>query len=616
MGELAAKLEQALKFHQNGDLVSAETFYRTCLEMDPTNELALYFLGLIFLDRKEYSNFIQSAQTLIRYNPDSEYIFNLAETLYEQKFYSQAIEFFEGAIELNSNESELFHKLGLCYYSSGKKESAVNAYSYAVKLKPNDYKSYYHLGIICAENGMIDNAIIQYSAAIEAKPDFAQALLNLGVCFDRKNDSDNSLKCYQKAANLNLAHPMLFYNLGNSYFKKENYNKAINSYKKAIELNPNYAEAYNSIGTALHKEGKLEQAAEYYKKALELNPNDINILNNLGAVYKDDGKNEEAKNWLNKILDIKNDAPEANYNLGTILLSEGNFKEGWPKYEARFKVTEDQVVLPTITAPQWSGYDINGKKICVLAEQGFGDSLMFSRYLNTLTEMGAHVSFNAQPQLSELFKENFSKINIIKTEELTNYDFDYHVGLLSIPGILNANESNIPNKNGWLKANEAKVCEYKKRFFENKDFKVGIFWQGNTKGFKNRALKLIELEQLFNIDSVKLYSFQKDYGIEQLETVNSEIINLGKHFESFSDTAAAIENLDLMITIDSGITHLCGAMGKPTWVMLPFAAEWRWQQTRDDSIWYSNTRLFRQPEPGNWNTVVSEIKFLLNKRTY
>jgi hypothetical protein len=314
------------------------------------------------------------------------------------------------------------------------------------------------------------------------------------------------------------------------------------------------------------------------------------------------------------------------FNLGGMLVKKRNFEEGWKYFESRLDFfPHHKLLFPPDLKPKWdSSQSIEGKTIYVYPasyEFGYGDSIMFVRYLPLLKNMGANVICKTQPGLVKFFRENDLGAEIIDNSVSDDeLKFDYQLPYMSMPYAFNVNPDNISAK-AYLKADPQKVQYYKEKFFNNDNFKVGIVWKTNVVTFKH-AFNLIPHISLFSeiakIPNVKLYSIQKGEAERELNELpdGMEVINLGQTFNDFADTAAAIENLDLLISIDTSVAHLSGGLGKRTWILLPYAPNWRWHLDSEDSPWYKNARLFRQTKPCSWDDVLvrveENIKNLIN----
>ena len=419
------------------------------------------------------------------------------------------------------------------------------------------------------------------------------------------------MEYFTKAIELKSDDAGIYINMGESYKNIGNTEKALEYFCKAVEIDPACFGAFNNIGLIYITEYKFEEALEAFNKALAISPNDAGIYLNLGNLSYLTGKMDEAMENFNKAIELNPDYAGAYFNKASVYLINKDFENGWEHYEWRFKKRE-QANQPNNVLPKpiWDGSSLEGKTIYVYFEQGFGDSLQFVRYLPVLNDMGAKVIFKTHSSLVELLKQSDLKAEIL------DYAYpdqkvicDTYISIMSIPRLLKTNLENIPSSSGYLKAGKEKVEEFKEKYCNNDSFKIGIKWKGTLKGNQNRQVPLKYFYDIAKLPDVKVYSFQKGPGIEQLQEVPDDIniIDLGVTVHNFADTAAALENMDLIICNDTSLAHLSGALGKPTWILIPDIPEWRWMLDREDSPWYDSVRLFRQKEAGNWEELMQRV---------
>lgn len=382
--------------------------------------------------------------------------------------------------------------------------------------------------------------------------------------------------------------------------------------------NPNDARALRLLSKIECEKRNFERACVLLKKSVEINPRKYIIYKELANIYYLNINNPDAtidyyKQYL-EILPIDEDAKGC---LGLAYLKTKDYEKGWELFEYRHHrkdaISERELDFEKI----WKGEDIKNKTIYVYYEAGFGDTIMFARYLPLLKEKCAKVIFGSQPSLVDLFSENFPKVEIIdedKTDE--QLEFNVHAPLMSLPYLLKLNtEKEVALTDKYLKPNPHKVQSYKEKYFKNNKFKIGIKWHGKKTQSPQREIELKKFFKLFDIKDIKFYSIQKGEGIEQLEFAKDyDIENLGQTFESFSDTAAAIENLDLVICNDTSVAHLAGAMGKPCWILLPFVQDWRWSTDLSYCYWYKSVKIFHQKKAGEWDNLFDEVYNELQKK--
>jgi len=360
--------------------------------------------------------------------------------------------------------------------------------------------------------------------------------------------------------------------------KQNKFDAAIISYKKSIELKPDSAEAYNNLGTVLKASGNPEEAITHYEQAIELKP----------------------------------DYAQAHLNLAFALLLTENFKRGLQEYEWRPRLK--RLTSDTDLEPMWDGSPLNGKSILVYTEQGVGDSIQFVRYLPMIKAQGGNVIFECQKSLLRLLKNctGIDKIVERTSDTVPDVQLDFHIPLLSLPGLFGTNPDSIPQNQSYIRPDPVLTSQWRTKFEHDNNLKIGIVWAGNPEHIndRNRSCTLNDFAHLTSIQGLTLYSLQQE--LTSSKTNNDpedfNIVNLGNEFNDFADTASVIDNLDLVITVDTAVAHLAGAIGKPVWTLLPFVPDWRWMLNREDSPWYPSMRLFRQAQLNDWAGVFNQVK--------
>lgn len=413
--------------------------------------------------------------------------------------------------------------------------------------------------------------------------------------------------------------------LGKVYIDSEKFYDAINCYKEAIKLDFDNYDSWFYLAYALNGNQQTDDAIIAYQRALMLNPASASVCRNLGNIYYT-FKNEpiEAVKYYEKLLELEPDNLQAKGALGAAYLKTKNFEKGWEYFENR---PNKSIVIsirnllpnsPTKTKPVWNGEDLKDKTLYVYYEGGFGDTIMYARYFPLLKEKCKELLFRPMVGCIELFKENQNLLGakiLDTTQSEEGLEFDYHIPIMSLPYLLkHTSEKDIPAKQGFLKANPDTVENYKK-YFKTDKLKVGIKWQGTTLIETKRTIPLEVFYKILYLKDVQYYSLQRDEGHEQLEDAKKfDIVDLGSTFNDFSDTAAAIENLDLVICNDTSVAHLAGALGKPCWMMVPFIQDWRWSEDLSYCMWYDSIKIFHQNSNRDWYDVIDVICSELQKK--
>ena len=503
--------------------------------------------------------------------------------------------------------------------------------------------------ILCASNGDVYKAEMLYICALENDSYNDTALKNLGLIFIQTNRNDEAIITFKKYLEFNPDEVEIYNFIGLAYHRKSDANNAKIYFEKSLNINPKNSNTYNYLGN-VYKDAKLpENAVIFHKNALILEPDNPEFYFNLGVDYKLLQRYDESLECFLTANKLGLDNPEINYHIASIyelktdidnaikyyekiISQDSSFTEAYLKLSQLYIVKEDfdlgwkyheqrilnrqkyNETIKNIGKPVWNTDSLAGKTIYLYHEVGLGDSIHFARYFKVLKNSGANVIFKSQTQLVNLLKENNLGAEIISNESLSNVNeenIDAAIPLLSLPYFLGTNLSNIPYPDGYLQANKDKVSLFKAKYFNNKDFKIGICWDGNPDNWYNslRSVPLANFYKISQITGLKLYSLQKNHGIEQINNISADfnIINLDNEINDFTDTAAIIENLDLVITIDSSMVHLAGALNKPAWLLLSTYPDWRWFINKRDSPWYSSVRIFRQNEIDNWSYVFDKV---------
>jgi len=646
---VAEALALAVRYHRAGALSQAEPIYRQILSLDPQHVVALHLLGVIAHQRGDNDRAIDCITRALRLKPDYvEAHANLGVVLRELGKRDEAAASYREALRHKPDYADALNNLGIVLRDQGKLEEAVACYRQALRLQPDDPEVRNNLGIALEELGKPEEAVACYRQALRLRPEYVEAHSNLGGALTRQGKLDEALVCLRRAISLkadcaeahnnlgvalieqgkwdeaeaSLRHALRLQphyaeahtNLANVLREQGKPDEAVAHSREALHLEPHYAEAHNSLGAALVDQAKVAEAAACYRQALALKPDYADAHHNLANALREQGRPDEAIAGYRQALRCRPDHVEAHLNLGMTLLLLGRFEEGWPEYEWRRRCRE----FPPSPFPQpwWDGSDLSGKTILLSAEQGLGDTLQFIRYVPLVKQRGARVIVGCPPPLLRLL-ETSAGIDHLAGSRAGLPPFDVQASLLSLPGIFGTSLATIPAAVPYLRADAASAERWRQELSPVRGFKVAIAWHGNpTNKDRQRAAPLAQFAPLARLEGVRLLSLQKGDGAEQLPALAGRlaILDLASCIDDFRDTAAVLANVDLVITVDTALAHLAGALGVPVWVALRWAADWRWLRHREDSPWYSTMRLFRQPEPGNWEAVFERMAAELRDR--
>ena len=513
-------------------------------------------------------------------------------------------------------------KLALKYHREGDITTAASIYNQILQIDPDNINALYLMGMLTYQNNEYDKALIYLNEAVKRKP-LPLLYQMLGNIFVSKNDFINALICYENAIQLDPNFYDVYNNYGYVFYNSGKYDEAIYYYKKAAEFEPDNFKIYFNIALSYDAKSDYKNAAENYRKVIEINPCYTDAYNNLGSLhYNYLREYDKAREYFEKAIELSIDDLSANkmfqYNLSRVYLIVGNFEKGWINFESRIDLFEHhKLKFSENECPKLHPSDsINGKTVYVYTAGGYGDTVQFARYLPVMQSMGAKIICRIKPKLKNLFEQSDLKADEYITYDPVNAEipekgikFDYQTSFMSLPYVFNANIENIPHKSGFLKTNNEKTALYKEKYFNNNNLKVGIVWQASETQTTRSIPHIKHLYKLAKIPNIKLYSLQKEYSVEQFEKLppDIEITDLGKILNDFSDTAAVINNLDLLLSIDSVLLHIAGGLNIPAWGMLSYAADWRWLVNTEESFWYNSVKLFRQQSPGNWDELIDRI---------
>ncbi|MFZ1909244.1 MAG: tetratricopeptide repeat protein [Burkholderiales bacterium] len=386
---------------------------------------------------------------------------------------------------------------------------------------------------------------------------------------------------------------------------------------KAVAIKPGNPEALVNLGNALQELKRHDQALASYDKALALKPDYAEALSNRGLTLQALKRHDEALASYGKALALEPDFAEAHANLGLLRLLLGDFERGWEEYEWRWKGPSFSASRRNFSQPLWLGEDgVSGKTLLIHAEQGLGDTIQFVRYARQAAEKGATVVLQVQPALKALLASAFGRYQVLAEGEPLPR-FDLHCPFLSLPLAFKTRLDSIPAQVPYLAAPVAAIDKWSDRLGQKGVPRIGIVWSGRSTHANdaNRSIALTRLMPLRSPD-VQLVSLQNEVRAEDARvlTANAQILHFGPELKDFSDTAALVSLVDLVVSVDTSVAHLAGALGKPVWILVPFAPDWRWLLEREDSPWYPSARIFRQPKLGDWDSVIDKVRQALTER--
>lgn len=570
------------------------------------NSQQLIDLGMACYQRGEIEGAISYFQKAIASEPKNTNAHNnLGAAMFSIGRLDEAIASFQKAIALEPKNADANYNLGLALEKKGEISPAIACYQKALALNHTYVKAYNNLGLVFYQQGRIEEAIANLKTAILLQPELAEAHLNLGIALKHQGELEAAIASLERARTLKPDYAEAYLNLGVALKQQEKLDEAIACYQKALTLKPNYAEACNNLGLAYYQQDRIEEAIAYYQQAISLNSSSADFHLNLGIAFYAQNKLEDAIACYRQEITLNPNYPKAHFSLSLALLLKGEYREGFAEYEWRhqlFRAHDSDIFL-------WDGSPLKGKTILLDAEQGLGDTIQFIRYAAKVREKCDRVIFECFSSLGRLLANVSGIDKIINWGDADKEEFDLRIPLMSLPHILDTTLETIPAEIPYL-GNGLEITKLELPKLNAKQ-KIGIVWAGsrtNTKD-RDRSCSLNYFLDLLKIPGVAVYSLQKEIPIAEIEILqNSSIIDLSEQLNDFADTAAIIAELDLIISVDTAVAHLAAAMGKPVWLVLAFAPDWRWMLEGENTPWYPTMRLFRQQQPGDWLGVFARVK--------
>jgi Tfp pilus assembly protein PilF len=436
---------------------------------------------------------------------------------------------------------------------------------------------------------------------------------------------DEAMSNYRKVIELKPAHVEAIMNLGNVLRSMGEVDEAISCFNQALEIKPDYASTYNNLGVSFKDKGDLDYAILHYKKALELDDGFAEAHNNLGMALQEKRQFENAEISFRKAIQLNGNLAEAHFNLASVLLLTSNLQEGWEEYEWRLQTEKFDSLYHDFQYPAWDGSSLLGKTLMICAEQGVGDEIMFASCLTDVVDQAELCIVECDRRLLSLFSRSFPKAIFFERQSSYSPDLSsvqLKTALGTLPKYFRSDLSNFPDKKSYLVPDSSRVEFWQNRFKQlDAGLKVGISWQGGQRAYigYTKSVSLEEWAELFSLQGISFISLQNDDYQGELQEVREKLgVKIYKwedddQVNDLEDRAAQIAALDLVISVDNTTAHLAGALGKPVWTILPYVPDWRWMMDREDSPWYPTMRLFRQPSPGDWTSVMNRVAEELKK---
>jgi len=578
-GTGGGSIEEALRLHRSGQLQDADKIYRDILDDDPTHCSALHLAGLV---------------------------------KYEEGDFPEALRLVAAALKGNCGSADLLMDHGAILYALKRFDEALSQFDQLLDESAGDARLHYNRGNALKGLGRYEEALASYDRALEIAPDLLVAHQNRASTLAGLNRYEEALAAYDRvlqSAGLS-ARISLLMDRSRILGRIKRYEEAWAGYEEVLAHRPDDVEALTQRGVLLTEFGRPDEALAQYEHALRVNPDCVDAHLNRGNALGAMNRLNEALQSYDEALARDPQHADANFNQALVRLCLGDFRAGWRQYEYRWKREKYATARPVYPRPMWSGKeDVRGKTILLCAEQGLGDAIQFARYATVLAKLGAKVLIGAHRPLVPVLATVPGVTAVIPDgEELPHFDF--YCSLLSLPLAFSTQPATIPADIPYIRARDESVAKWRHKLPANGRVRVGICWAGTGEhsNNRNRSMTLERFAALLSIPGVDFVSLQKEVGdVEAAVLQHFDVTQLGQEFSDFSDTAAVVALLDIVISVDTSVAHLAGAMGKATIVLIPFAPDWRWMLHRTDSPWYPTMRLYRQSKIHDWSGPIARI---------
>lgn len=576
--DTAAALYQAgLRHRQAGKPLDAQLCAQDALAIDPNHADTLHLLGRLAFDAGQFDHALEWLTRAIRRDPRPEYLASLGNTLQRQGRHEDALKAFDKAVQLAPGDAELWKDLGGGLAELRRIDEALLSFQHALKLKPDHWDAAYRCGFLLREMGRPQEALPYLDLVDHLMPNQYPVLETRALVL-------HSLKRYDEALADNL---------------------------RAQKLNPGNADTCNNIGASLQFLRRDEEALPWFDRAVTLRPGHVLALMNKAASQMQTHRYAEAEATYLQVKAIDPGNAETEWNMSLLYMLTGNFEAGWAGRESRWAKT-DPPPYPKFSQPQWLGNEpIEGKTILIHVDEGLGDTIQFTRYVPMVAARGARVILVVERPLHSLLSGMPGVSQCLPFSDGPLPAFDLHCPIGSLPLAFRTRLDTIPPPATLLRdPPQARAQVWEQRLGPHDRLRVGLVWSGNAnhRNDVNRSTSLKRMACLLDVDAT-FVSLQKDPRPDDKALLEQTgIIDLTAHLTDFTDTAHLLGCLDLVITVDTSVAHLAGALGRPTWILLPWTPDYRWLLDRDDSSWYPSVRLFRQDETRDYGKVIDRVR--------
>ena len=565
-----------------GRLLEAQLRCRRALEASPEEPELLHMMALICLDATEFDHVVEWASRAIRKDPKPTYLTTLGTALLKLRRHDDAVKVFDMAVQVGPADPGSWSNLGEALVDAGYSADAIGCFARALQIDPHRWDAAYKSGMLLRQQGRFEEALVCFDSCERLRPGQAPTLHLRALVLDALGRFEESLRDNRRAHQLDPENPYVSNCLGHNLMQLDRHEEALPWFDRALQRLPAFVEALNNKAFSLVRLHRFDEALATYARSKAVAPNNAT----------------------------------ADWNLALLQMLTGNFEDGWVLREARFRLPSSPIAYPKFQQPRWFGNeDVKGKTILLYADEGLGDTIQFARYVPMVAAQGARVVLAVEEAVRPLLS-GLTGAALCLSKSAIFPAFDLYCPMSSLPLAFRTRLTTVPSETPYLpRPPENRLRAWEDRFGTHDNLRVGLVWSGNPKhgNDRNRSIPLRMLTRILDVDAT-FVSLQKDpRSTDQATLVGTEMIDWTVDLTDFIETAALVSCLDLVITVDTSVAHLAGALGRPTWVLLPHTPDYRWLLDRDDSPWYPTARLFRQTTARDYEGVVDRARTELVK---
>lgn len=612
---IALKPDYAEAFNNRGNALralkrndEALESYARALALRPGYAEALNNRGNALVELDRPAEALASYEQALACRPDyTDALVNRGQCLVALKRADEALASFDRALALEPAHAAALKERGHLLRDRARFQEALDCYNRALAVTPKDAETHANRGFVLRHLARFNEAFVAYDRALTLKPDYIEAVIARGNVFYEMGSYAEALGEYERALAMRPDFAYGFNNRGNALHAMGRHGEALESFDRALTLAPGYTEAHNNRGNALLELNRPAEALADYDAAIAAKPLAFALVNR-GSALRHLGRADEAMEAFERAIALDPELPEAHWNKALLCLTRGDYARGFEGYEWRWRGATE-LTPRGFAQPQWRGEDIAGKVILLHAEQGYGDSIQFLRYLPMVKAKGARIVLELPDSLMPLLGDLADGITVLNRGTPLP-PFDLHCPLMSLGLAFGTTVETIPAAVPYLRAPESRRETWRARLPRGARKRVGLVWCGKPshKNDHNRSIAVEQLAPLLAVPGVSFVSLQREVRAADLPALaRLPIQRIEDALGDFADTAAAICELDLVIAVDTAVAHLTGSLGKPLWLLVSDIQDWRWLRDRADSPWYPSARLFRQPRSGEWDGVIAAL---------